>query len=319
MSTPSATTACGLRLEAFRQLGRMRAGSLIITCFGDLLLPRGGRIWLGSLIALLQPLGLSERLVRTAVYRLVKDEWLATEASGRRSDYFLTQTGRQRFEEAAEQIYAPAAPDWDGHWRWVQVVGEMGSGPREAVRRALYWQGFGELGRGSFVHPGADWEQVRLALRSDGLGPWLPALLPLQATHARMQGSADDAALVQRAWPLAALAAGYLDFVQRYQPILAECQWAQSGGGTDATALQLRLLLLHDYRRLLLRDPQLPAALLPPDWPGQQARSLCQALYLHLLPASERHLDTHLQLADGTLPTASVRLQQRFAAARAPL
>ena len=107
--------------------------------------------------------------------------------------------------------------------------------------------------------------------------------------------------------------------MQRYQPILAECQWAQSGGGTDATALQLRLLLLHDYRRLLLRDPQLPAALLPPDWPGQQARSLCQALYLRLLPASERHLDTHLQLADGTLPTASARLQQRFAAARAPL
>ncbi len=302
----------------------MRAGSLIITCFGDLLLPRGGRIWLGSLIALLQPLGLSERLVRTAVYRLVKDEWLATEASGRRSDYFLTQTGRQRFDEAAEQIYATAAPAWDGHWRWVQVVGEMGSGPREAVRRALYWQGFGELGRGSFVHPGADWEQVRLALRSDGLGPWLPALLPLQATHARMQGSADDAALVQRAWPLAALAAGYLDFVQRYQPILAECQGAHSGGGTDATtdaatdatALQLRLLLLHDYRRLLLRDPQLPAALLPPDWPGQQARSLCQALYLRLLPASERHLDTHLQLADGTLPAASALLQQRFAAAR---
>lgn len=316
MSTPSATTACGLRLEAFRQLGRMRAGSLIITCFGDLLLPRGGRIWLGSLIALLQPLGLSERLVRTAVFRLVKGGWLATEVSGRRSDYFLTPTGRQRFEEAAEQIYATAAPVWDGHWRWVHVVGDLGSGPREALRRALYWQGFGELGSGNFVHPDADWQKVWLALRSDGLDPWLSALLPLQATHAHLPGTADDAALVRCAWPLEGLAVAHQGFAQCYGPILAEWQGDQgapAGGCTDAEALQLRLLLIHDYRRLLLRDPQLPATLLPRDWPGQQTRVLCQALYQRLLDASERHLEAHLRLADGSLPAVSPLLRQRFA------
>ena len=77
----------------------MHATSLIITTFGDAVLPRGGRIWLGSLIQLLEPLQLNERLIRTSVFRLVKDEWLRVQSVGRRSDYLLTQSGRRRFED----------------------------------------------------------------------------------------------------------------------------------------------------------------------------------------------------------------------------
>ncbi len=51
------------RLDDFRQQDRVQAGSLIISIFGDAVLPRGSRIWLGSLIELLDPLGLNERLV----------------------------------------------------------------------------------------------------------------------------------------------------------------------------------------------------------------------------------------------------------------
>ena len=36
--------------------------------FCDAILPRGGRVWLGSLIRLLEPLELNERLVRTSVF-----------------------------------------------------------------------------------------------------------------------------------------------------------------------------------------------------------------------------------------------------------
>ena len=43
------------RLDDFRQQRRVQAGSLIISVFGDAILPRGGRIWLGSLIRLLEP------------------------------------------------------------------------------------------------------------------------------------------------------------------------------------------------------------------------------------------------------------------------
>ncbi len=94
------------RIDAFRQLRRVQAASLIMTVFGDTVLPRGGRIWLGSLIRLLEPLDLNERLVRTSVFRLVKEGWLAAETVGRRSNYLLTPSGRRQFEEASRHIYA---------------------------------------------------------------------------------------------------------------------------------------------------------------------------------------------------------------------
>ncbi|MDO8304101.1 MAG: hypothetical protein Q7T18_12770, partial [Sedimentisphaerales bacterium] len=67
-------------LAEFRQQSRIKAGSLIISVFGDAVVPRGGRIWLGSLIGLLEPLQLSDRLIRTSIFRLVKDEWMYSEA-----------------------------------------------------------------------------------------------------------------------------------------------------------------------------------------------------------------------------------------------
>ena len=62
-----ATTPIQQRIADFRAQDRVQAGSLITTLFGDAVIPRGGRIWLGSLIRLLEPLGVNERLVRTAV------------------------------------------------------------------------------------------------------------------------------------------------------------------------------------------------------------------------------------------------------------
>ena len=64
--------------------------------FGDGLEPRGGEIWLSNLIALAQPLGVNERLVRTSVYRLAQENWLERTASGRRSYYGLTDAGQRQ-------------------------------------------------------------------------------------------------------------------------------------------------------------------------------------------------------------------------------
>ena len=198
------------RLDDFRQQRRVQAGSLIISVFGDAILPRGGRIWLGSLIRLLEPLELNERLVRTSVFRLAKEEWLRTETVGRRADYVLTNSGRRRFEEASRHIYASHAPLWDRRWRLILAVGELEPKERERVRQALFWQGFGVLGSDCFVPPSAD------------------------------------------------LTAAYL-------PILAELRRDRQAEVDAESAFLLRTLLIHDYRRLLLRDPELPEVLLPAD------------------------------------------------------
>ena len=304
--------AVGDRLDRFRQKSRVKAGSLIISVFGDAVLPRGGRIWLGGLINLLQPLDLNERLVRTTVFRLVKDEWLQTQTMGRRTDYMLTASGQRRFEEAARQIYAAHAPRWDRRWRLVMVMGELAPRERERLRRALYWQGFGQLGASCFVHPGADLGSAFDALRTDGMAELLPRLMPLVAVNPRLGQSADDADIVQAAWNLEQLAADYAAFVACYQPILDALRQSAGGAIDEESAFLVRILLIHDFRRLLLRDPELPEVLQPAGWPGHEARRLCKEVYRRLLEASERHLDRHLQLADGELPPASSMVGERF-------
>lgn len=311
-----ASAAAGLcpscqRIEQFKAGARGQAGSIIVTVFGDGVLPRGGRIWLGSLIHLLAPLGLADRLVRTAVFRLAQDDWLEAAVHGRRSDYRLTASGRRRFVEASRHIYSAEPAPWDQRWRLITVTGELEPEQRERLRRALFWHGFGQLGADCFVHPSADLAAVFESLESESLAPVLGRLLPLVAANPRLPASGDDADLVRRAWNLEGLDQAYRSFVASYAPLLA--QWQTAGADlADETAFLIRSLLIHDYRRLLLRDPELPGVLLPPRWAGHEARSLCRALYGLLLPASERHLDQHLSLADGQIPTASALLSERF-------
>lgn len=300
------------RLDDFRQQGRVQAGSLIISVFGDAVLPRGSRIWLGSLIRLLEPLDLNERLVRTSVFRLAKEEWLRTEPVGRRTDYLLTPSGQRRFEEASRHIYASSAPLWDRRWRLIVTVGELTHKKREALRRALFWQGFGTLGGDCFVHPSADLSAAFDALLAEGLADLLGQLKPLLAADAQFANAASDVDMVNGAWNLEHLAGMYDGFVACYQPVLDALRSEAGGEVDDETAFLLRVLLIHDYRRLLLRDPELPDVLLPTDWPGQKARLLCKELYRRLLAPSERHLDSHLQLATGEIPPASSLIHERF-------
>ena len=300
------------RLEAFRQQTRVQAGSLIISVFGDAVLPRGGRVWLGSLIRLLEPLGLNERLVRTSVFRLAKEEWLRTEAFGRRSDYVLTPSGRRRFEEASRHIYASHAPLWDRRWRLILVVNDLEAKQREHIRRALFWQGFGVLGSDCFVHPSADLTAAFDALVAEGLAEPLGRLMPLLAADSRSGLSANDADLVRRAWNLDALGLAYSGFVATYLPILAELRRDRTARVAPEDAFLLRILLIHDYRRLLLRDPELPDVLLPADWAGRKTRLLCKELYRRLLEPSEQHLDASLILADGSVPPANPAVAERF-------
>ncbi len=299
------------RLDEFRRQDRFQAASLIISVFGDAVVPRGGRVWLGSLIRLLESLGLNDRLVRTSVFRLARDEWLQSEPSGRRTNYLLTPSGLQRIEEASRVVYASSSPQWDRRWRLIVTVGELGTKNRERLRKALFWQGFGVLNGNCFVHPSANLISAFDALVAEGLGELLHQLKPLMAADAAPGIAATDAEMVRSAWNLEHLADTYRGFVERYQPVLTQLRDG-AGEFNDENAFLLRVLLIHDYRRLLLRDPRLPDVLLATNWPGQKARLLCRELYRRLLTPSERHLDTCLQLADGQTPEASTRLLERF-------
>lgn len=311
--SPNVSSPISDRIDAFCRQRRVQASSLIVTIFGDAVLPRGGRVWLGSLIQLLEPMQLNERLVRTSVFRLVKDGWLSAETVGRRANYALSPWGRRRFEEASSQIYAAHAPVWDKRWRMMLVVGELSTRQREQLRRTLFWKGFGLIGPNCFIHPGVQLGEVIDALSAEGLQALLPQLVPMMAEDFQSAHAASDADLVTRAWDLSALGQSYADFVQMYSPILAHARTVSVAD--DEQAFLLRMLLIHDYRRLLLRDPELPDALLPRDWSGRLARVLCKELYKQLEAASERYLDQILRLADGAHLQGDPFLSARFSEA----
>jgi phenylacetic acid degradation operon negative regulatory protein len=48
---------------------------------------------------------------------------------------------------------------------------------------------------------------------------------------------------------------------------------------------------VHDWRKFLFVDPGLPAALLPPDWPGTKAAAWFDQEADRLLPAARRFVD----------------------------
>jgi len=308
--SPNVSNPISDRIDAFCRQRRVQASSLIVTIFGDAVLPRGGRVWLGSLIQLLEPMQLNERLVRTSVFRLVKDGWLGAETVGRRANYALTPWGRRRFEEASSQIYAAQAPVWDKRWRMMLVVGELSTRQREQLRRTLFWKGFGLVGPNCFIHPGVQLGEVIDALSAEGLQALLPQLVPMMAEDFQSAPAASDVDLVTRAWDLSALGQSYAEFVAMYAPILAHAQAVSVAD--DKQAFLLRMLLIHDYRRLLLRDPELPDALLPSDWSGRQARALCKELYKQIEAASERYLDKTLQLAVGPMLARDSGVGERF-------
>jgi phenylacetic acid degradation operon negative regulatory protein len=306
IAAPRATTdapgaAAAALVTSFRRQRPLRAGSLIVTLFGDALLPRGGAITLGSLIQLATPFGIKERLVRTAAARLAQDGWLETRRLGKRSEYRLTAGGRERFAEATQRIYGPA-PAWSGRWTLL-VLPPLAADSRATLRRELVWLGFGEISGGVYAHAEMSREGVRRAL-----APFAAARVSL-VFEATLSGEASPAQLVERGWNLKELAQGYRRFVARFEPAL---EAAGRAPVEPETGFVLRTLLIHDYRRLHLRDPLLPARLLPTDWPGFQAAALCRALYDRVFEASERYLTATGAHLEGPLPAAAASVRRRF-------
>lgn len=79
----------------------------------------------------------------------------------------------------------------------------------------------------------------------------------------------------------------------------------------DAAAA--RLLLIHRWRRIVLRFPDLPAELMPETSPLPNPRLAVAAAYQRLIPATEHWLDSAIA-GQSSMPTASAPFPHRFKA-----
>ena len=291
----------------------LRSKSLVMTVMGDAIAPHGGAVWLGSLIELLAPLGVTDRLVRTSVFRLVHEGWLNASREGRRSRYAFEAKSLPRFQRADRRIYAPPGLHWDGRWTLV-LAGKNGSidgDLRTAVRKELEWEGFAMLGPGLLAHPAVDDEGLADALRRTGAAG---RVFVLTAAELPDTGSRPLQELVREGWDLTAVAQSYRDFIAQFTPLLALLREEQEVAPQDAFVI--RSLLIHAYRRLQLHDPLLPVELLPDPWPGSDAYQVARAVYLSVYAQAEAHIDAVLRREDEAAPAADEAFYQRFGGLR---
>lgn len=287
-----------------------RAKSLVMTVFGDAIAPYGGSAWLGSLIALLAPLGISERLVRTAVFRLVDEGWLEASRSGRRSQYRLSAQAERRFLRAHQRVYAPVAQPWDGQWTLVLAdAGQLERSERLALKKALVWEGYGELAPGVLARPGGDEAALADALMQQAAQGKVRVM---RARDAGLPVAADLGSALEACWPLDEVRRAYRQFQRSHLPLL-EALYELAAPIDAAEAFCARTLLVHAYRRVQLHDPQLPLALLGEGWPAQDAYQLCRDIYSKVTRAAERHIASTLAAEEEQAPVLAPKFAQRFA------
>lgn len=302
----SLQTATEELVNEFRSRPTLRAGSLIVTVFGDAVLPRGGAVWIGSLIRVLADFGINERLVRTSVFRLTRDEWLKVNQVGRRSYYSLTATGARKFEQATLRIYGDPRQSWDGDWSLVFLSG-LSADDRDNVRKELAWLGFGALSANVLAHPAADVGALDATLKQSGIERDIVVM------RGKVTGRQhDDAmrALVHKSWNLEEIDGQYDQFVRQFRPVYAEVRRARKPN--NRMAFQIRTLLIQEYRRILLRDPLLPAEMLPSGWHGTAAYQLCRNLYRKIYAPADEFMSDDFETADGPLPPPAPEFFHRF-------
>jgi phenylacetic acid degradation operon negative regulatory protein len=293
-------------VENFQQKRPLRAGSLIITTYGDIIHPRGGNVWLGSLMKLLKPMGVSERLVRTSVYRLVQEGWLQTEKVGRCSYYSVTGAGLRRFQQAFEHVYSLGNDEWSGSWCLV-FLNQLEPDIRTKVRDELKWLSFGSMASGVMEHPRFTRHELVPMLQEWGA---LEDTIVMQTLPLEQRGPRALRRQVKESWNLDELGFRYKRFLERFRPL-----WRKLGNHDDLCpedCVTLRILLIHEYRKILLRDPLLPDELLPGDWEGRSAKQLCRNLYRAIYSRADEHLATVLENASGPLPGPSQGFYRRF-------
>lgn len=268
-----------------------RTWSIIITFFGDAIVPRGGCVWLGTLLAFFRSMDVGETVVRSAVSRLTAEDWLVRAKVGRNSFYHLAARGQETFAQAAKRIYHQDRGSWTGVFEALLVE----PGGREAIGQSLRQAGFGSPLPGLFIAPaGRD--------------------VPPEAQGAlclTLDGAADELrSLAARAWNLKALEVSYQRFYEVFTPLHRSLM--QGVALSPPEALLARILLIHEYRRIALRDPMLPMDILPIDWPGGVAQALCAEIYRRLLVPSEAWLDANALGEDSQPLPANPKIYKRF-------
>lgn len=229
-----------------------RVWSLIVTIFGDLAPDPSDRLSAALLGQITAPLGIKPESLRVALHRLRKDGWIGAERQGRGSLYHLTDRGRRETRDASPRIYGPRAPSPE---IWHVLIAPAGGKLPPPASGAI------SLGPCAQLRPGPIQDAPSELLALQGDLPQIPDWLKTQICPPELSAASQQ--LLTR---LTALD----DTLKASAPL------------TPPQIATLRVLVVHSWRRIILRRGDLPGTLCPDSWQGPACRSLTQSLLSRL-------------------------------------
>jgi len=269
----------GLNRPRFvRHSGCVKPRSIVLDLCGDYVRYRGGGIGLGAMTDLLGTFDVGADNARVVMSRLRRDGFFDTVRDGRMTRYVITERTMRILDEGRERIFTRNAETWDGNWHLViYQVPETARAIRERLRTGLAWLGFGPLAPSTWLSA-----HDRRALVDELFSE--PGHSRVDQLTAQTGSLTSDRAMAARCWDLPRLAASYLDWLSQWrrQPTTER---------SDRMAFVRRTSLVHSYRKFPFSDPDLPAELLPKDWPGATAHERFLELYRGLQAGAERCYD----------------------------
>ena len=250
----------------------MRARSALFDTYGDHLRNRGSQAPVAGLVRMLAPVGIAAPAVRTAISRMVMQDWLEPVLLPGGRGYRATPRAIHRLDEAADRIYRRNDRTWDGTWHVVFVEQPSSRAARTRLRADLGFVGYAELADGVWISPFPRGE--------------LASVLDLAGARARTARADHFDPEPTAAWDLEALRTAYDDWLATADSLIGHHTAAHAD--PDEAAFAARFHLVHEWRKFLFADPGLPDVLLPADWPGREAADLFAGEASRLKPGADR-------------------------------
>lgn len=249
----------------------------------------------------MSPEARARRLVST--YRARPDSSARTLLVTVFGDTILPRGGAER------RIYHGHATTWGGRWTVVAVAADLvDPSTRADLVQRLRWLGFGSLGTGVLLSPVDHVDEVRSIVAELHAGTGVAVF---RAERAHEELGLGDGQLAHACFDTRAVAALYQAFVRRFRP-LAETGAEGLAELDDELAFLVRTLVVDAFRRVVLREPELPRPLWPYDWIGNRARELASTIHRAVSPGADRHVTNVAEHPGGRLPPPAAATRTRF-------
>jgi phenylacetic acid degradation operon negative regulatory protein len=229
----------------------------MLSFLGDYLYGRGRCVFSGSVIDVLDRLGVSEHATRSTLTRMVNRGLLVRQRHGRRMYFGLTPRTVEILRDGHTRVWRTGAvnDDWDGTWTLLGFsLPEAWQRQRHDLRSKLVWAGFGPLQGGLWIAPGH--------VAVDDIVASLGLAAHVRVFRATVDDLTDVGQLVADAYDLVTISAGYRAFLDR---------WTGSPPYAD-DPLAAHLSIVTEWLRVIRGDPRLPVRHLPEYWPAIAAQ-----------------------------------------------